>query len=107
MVNFKSEILKAACGQKIEKIIVGGNDGWDHKFKQIPPEITNKLLDWSDIEKHLNFEYDNGFGTEGCPPMTAWTKDFVLFVCCYDGSTWIARISRNPAEIHPEYHGGG
>jgi hypothetical protein len=55
----------------------------------------------------LDYEFDAGFGgEEGCY-FTAWTKDRVLFPCCYDGSEWISSVPRNPCDVATRHKGGG
>lgn len=67
---------------------------------------------WSDVESHtlddngLNTPFDDSYGvTEGLP-FTLWTKDFVYFPACYDGSEWVASVPRNPNGKPTEHVGG-
>lgn len=67
---------------------------------------------WADIESstltdaQLDASFDDGWGgEEGCP-FTIWTKNHVYFPACYDGSEWVASVSRNP-DGHPTHHIGG
>ena len=56
-----------------------------------------------DLDKH----FDSGWGgPKGCP-FTAWTKDFVYFPACYDGSEWVASVARNPNGQPTNHIGGG
>lgn len=67
---------------------------------------------WADIEantmteEEMDKEFDYGFGgSEGCP-FTVWTKHTVYFPAVYDGSEWVASVSRNP-NGQPTKHVGG
>jgi hypothetical protein len=44
----------------------------------------------------LNYEYDNGYGTQDCHNIYIWTKDKVYFIHEYDGATWLGYVDRNP-----------
>ncbi len=56
----------------------------------------------------LDREFDDGYGgTEG-EPFYAWSRDWVVFPVCYDGSEWLGRVPRNPTnEQEPHHFGGG
>lgn len=57
-------------------------------------------------EVDMDQEFNAGWGTpEGCP-FTIWTEKNVYFPACYDGSEWVASVSRNP-DGHPTDHIGG
>lgn len=51
----------------------------------------------------LNFEFDNGYGTAKCPPVTAWTDNSVIFIQEYDGATWLSSKPRNPIKHQPRF----
>ena len=54
----------------------------------------------------LDAEFDDDYGgTEG-KPFTAWSKQYVYFPACYDGSEWVSWVSRNP-DGRPTSHVGG
>jgi hypothetical protein len=67
---------------------------------------------WRDIyectltQEELNKEFDPGYGGEEGLPFTVWTKDYVYFPACYDGSEWVAWVHRNP-DGHATSHVGG
>ena len=54
----------------------------------------------------LYVEFNGGFGGIQGPPFTLWTKDFVYFPVCYDGSEWCGSAPRNPCDIVTEHQGG-
>jgi len=66
----------------------------------------NNVISCTLSEEELNTEFDDDYGgTEGIP-FTLWTKKYVYFPICYDGSEWVARVSRNP-DGKPSGHFGG
>ena len=57
-------------------------------------------------KKDMNVKFDSGFGgTEGCP-FTVWTEKRVYFPVEYDGSEYVASVSRNPDGIATGHIGG-
>lgn len=58
-------------------------------------------------EGELDRKFDNGFGGEEGAPFTAWSKDFVYFPICYDGSEWVGYAPRNPCDVKMAHQGGG
>lgn len=107
-MTFKDDILEAAQGQPIAAIVVG-EMGWpDYNDKGKPKykDIVGKLVSWERAAPVLDYEYDSGFGAPDCHAITAWTKDWVLFVSQYDGSTNINRVPRNPCSHLPRMPGG-
>jgi len=55
----------------------------------------------------VNDRYDAGYGGEDCHPIYAWTDSRVIFVSCYDGSTQVESIPRNPMPGEARMFGGG
>lgn len=110
--NLKAWILDAADGEKVLGIVIG-NMGWsDYQLESIPEESQNKkhwnkVLSWKDAEKLVDYTFDDGYGAPGCQAITAWTKDRVIFVKQYDGSTRINWVPRNPIDHTPNMPGGG
>lgn len=55
----------------------------------------------------LDVTFDSSYGgTEG-HAFTAWTKDWVYFPICYDGSEWVGWAPRNPCSTAMHHQGGG
>jgi len=55
----------------------------------------------------LEREFDDGFGAPECPPMAAYTDNWIVSVSQYDGRTNQFVISRNPINgIKPCMPGG-
>ena len=82
---------------------------WKKELKDVMKAYGESL---SDIESNtmsdeqMNKGFDNGFGgSEGCP-FTVWTKKRIYFPAVYDGSEWVASVSRNP-DGKPTEHVGG
>ena len=104
------KILKSANGEQIEKIIIFNNTYWKNisasKFNEGKEVPFGKLLDWEEAKPFLDYTWDSGYGCEDCYNINAWTKSFVIFMGCYDGSTWVESRSRNPSEIESNFVGG-
>lgn len=54
----------------------------------------------------LHESFNNGFGAIEGRPFTAWTKHWVYFPACYDGSEWVASVPRNPVSYATSHIGG-
>ena len=81
---------------------------WKELFEETFPLTKDKL---SDLVMTLNMKeleerFDSGYGGAEGRPFTAWSKDWVYFPVCYDGSEWIGFVPRNPCEIATEHKGG-
>lgn len=68
---------------------------------------------WGDVEantmtdEEMSKMFYSGYGRiEGCA-FTVWTKNFVYFPVCYDGSEWVGCVSRNPDRKPTDHIGGG
>jgi hypothetical protein len=80
--------------KEFEKVFELTGDSFDGLIATLTPE-------------QLDVEFYSGYGgTEGFP-FTAWSKDYVYFPACYDGSEWVACVSRNPDGKPTEHVGGG
>lgn len=110
MSNFLEDIKEALDGEKVFRIVIGGeikdSDDAVYGRKCLPPS-GNKVITWPTAKKYLDYEYDGGFGGEDCHPIYIWTETRVLFVTCYDGATWISSVPRNPEDCKPQFMGGG
>lgn len=100
MSNFASDIEEATNGQPIEAIVIGKEE-WRERHP-VPPELTGIPISWEMARPHLDYEYDTGFGAADCHAVYAWTKDDVIFVCEYDGSTHMMAVPRSPVATQPE-----
>jgi hypothetical protein len=98
MSTFKDDILEAAQGEPIISIVIG------HGPKQLPDIFVTRPILWDVAAPLLDYEYDGGFGAEGCHPICAWTATRVLFVHEYDGSTSVISLPRDPTEINVDYY---
>ena len=57
-------------------------------------------------EFELTNEFDCGFGESKGTPFTLWTKTRVYFPVVYDGSEWVASVSRDPDGVATSHVGG-
>ena len=67
---------------------------------------------WGDIvsctltDLELDEKFDDGYGGSEGAPFTVWTHGRVYFPAVYDGSEWVASVSRNPDGIATSHVGG-
>jgi len=61
-------------------------------------EAAGMLRDW---------EINSGYGAEEVFPIHAWSDNWVYFICCYDGATWLSKVPRHPCNDEPKVHGRG
>lgn len=106
MANLKNWILKMTEGKEIEGIVIGDLGWGDDERDEVPVEMKERVLDWPTAEKFLDYEFDSGYGSPGCNAVTVWTKDNVIFISQYDGSTCPCSVPRNPRDHKPEMPGG-
>lgn len=96
-------LCEAADGEEIEFITLGKRP-YDSTW---PPYPIGKLLSLKEALPFIQIEFDDGFGSQGNPPMHAWTKSWVIGTSAYDGSTSWFKIPRNPIDWDPCEPGGG
>lgn len=101
MGNLKQEFEKVAK-EEIECAVIGID--WDNDY-DVPKDKQNIMLPWSEAAPFIDREYNNSYGVSECNPVTAWTKNKVLWVYKYDGSTGIAWAPRNPIDHKPSFSG--
>ncbi len=109
-VTIKKWILDLSDGAPIEGVVLGAFEDWEMQeyYPYIPfPYPARKLLSWEEAIPFISYEFDNDFGREGCFPFFAWTKDKLISVSKYDGSTSPFFIPRNPCDCVPDMPGGG
>lgn len=99
MANLIHWITKAANGETILAIVVGDKNDYTGNVKQ--------PVEWDEAHAELDYDFSDGFGESGCHSIFAWTESYVIFVSCYDGSTTINAIPRNPGPSTPYMPGGG
>ena len=58
--------------------------------------FPNGILTWEEARPHLDYEYDNGYGSQDCHSVHIWTPTRVIYVQEYDGATWLDTLPRNP-----------
>jgi len=102
MDNLKDWINHARKDEEVEAIVIGENPWTDEKIA-IPEDKIGILLTWAEAEPMLDYEFDRGFGSAGCHPVTVWTKSKIICISEYDGSTGIFTVPRNPTEYRPYY----
>lgn len=94
-MNFAADILEAASGEPIIEISVGPYRGYSWESKT-DHDLGTGPVSWDRAFPVLNYEYDDGFGSQDCHDIWAWTPTRVLFVREYDGATSIGSAPRYP-----------
>lgn len=103
--NLKTWILDCAGDEEIEAVVLGAVDYYSKTVPKVYPE--NKVLTWDEASKYIDYTFDDGYGAVECHAIYAWTKNKVIFVSCYDGSTRPCVIPRHPIDCEPQMPGGG
>lgn len=69
-------------------------------------EIMSDIIESTLTPEQLAAKFDPSYGSaEGCP-FTVWTVRRVYFPAVYDGSEWIASVSRIPDGVPTDHIGG-
>ena len=102
-------LAEMSDGETIEAVVLGSPSWeisiWDEDdFRHSMP--LGKLLSVQEAAAWLDHEFDDGYGSPGCPAVTAWTASWVISVSQYDGSTSPFRLPRNVVAHMPEMPGG-
>lgn len=99
-------ILEESDGEPIECVVIGENGWLSNEIANYKDQERGKKLSWDEARKYLQYEFDDGFGSPNCNSIYAWTKNKVIFVSEYDGSTSICSVPRNPIDCDPKMFGG-
>lgn len=75
------------------------------KMKENKDKIEN-IVSIAPENLDLDKPFYSGFGREEGEPFCVWTKKYVYFPLCYDGSEWVGCASRSP-NGKPLGHQGG
>ena len=104
-------------GEEIEAIVFGYWGGYEsreelyeEKIKDffIPLDKRKIILNPEEAKEHMQgWKFDGDFGSEKCYAAYIWTNLSIILVGCYEGSTWLEKVPRNPVECVPELCGGG
>lgn len=107
MANFLHDIEQALNGEVVEGIVLGTRGPLWGRDEAL---TDRQVRSWDEVKAQLDYEYDAGYGCEDCHALWIWTPTRVLFICCYDGSTWVSGVPRNPTpggNYTPGFYGGG
>ena len=107
MATLKERIEECADGQPIEAVVIGemGGDG-DFGSEAVPnyancPKGT--VLTWEEAVPWLSYEFSCGYvGMPACQAIYAWTKERVISISQYDGSTQPCTVPRHPLNGMPD-----
>lgn len=79
----------------------------------ISAEMAAQGKSWADVVDRtisyaeMNVEFNDGYGGTYGKPFTVWTHKRVYFPAQYDGSEWVASVSRNPDGKPTRHVGAG
>jgi hypothetical protein len=104
-------------GKDIVEAVVIGEYGWGSGWgksafheekcaKQIPWNMRGIALTWEQAKPLLDYEFSDGYGSPECHAIYVWSKDKVMWITQYDGSTTLSSMPRNPLNCQPDMPGG-
>ena len=70
------------------------NEKWDDVVSYVPED-----------GKWLDYLFDDTYGFIEGKPFTLWSKGRVYFPMVFDGSEWVASVSRNPDGVITKHLG--
>jgi hypothetical protein len=99
--NFRQEIedLVDELGEPILWIVVGQNSSY--YSTRVNPFPHDNPVPWEEAAPHLDYTYDDGYGSADCHPITAWTESYIIKVHEDDGSTSLVTFPRHPTKGSP------
>ena len=101
MENFKQDILEEVKSEIKTAIIKVTNDsGVESMNRKFPKELIGKYLKLKDVIDYFDYNFDSDYGDQECHDIIIWTKNKVMFIWEYDGSTHISSVPRNPNKLH-------
>ena len=90
----------------IESIVFGEWDYGDPDHSPVPKDKKGCLINIEDAKSFMKgWSFNGGYGLHDCYPCYVWTNKRVIFICLYDGATWLSSVPRNPIEILPGFKG--
>ena len=98
--------------EEIEAIQIG-DFGWGGGYKStneledLTEKYKGKIVTENEISFLLNREFDDWYGRPECNAILVYTKNWIISVSQYDGSTNPFAIPRNPKEGFIPYMPGG
>ncbi len=101
MSNFKQDILDEANSEPILALqILDARSHYSGKPRDsLVAPFVGRILTWHEAAPVLDYEYNDGFGSQDCHNIYAWTATRVLYIHEYDGSTYVTSVPRNPQSI--------
>ena len=104
--NLAEELEYMADGEHIEKVVLyraglaiscdPSKDYGMDRYKGYADIPFGEPLTWEEALPHIQSKFYTGYGTQECPGVAAWTRNKVLYLHEYDGSTCIRSVPRNP-----------
>lgn len=96
-------------GEEIEAIVFNSTeDNYAMEEFFLPEEYCNRPITLKEATPYLyGWQISGGYGGQEVIPLYIWTNKRVLLIGCYDGSTWLDSVPRNPVKCEPYTIGGG
>ena len=86
----------AAKHGEVRQVYVSAGSSWDRYNLDDWPEEAVGPCCREEAGDVLDISFDDGYGSPGCPAVTAWSDEWVFAVVTYDGSTGWFALPRNP-----------
>lgn len=95
-----------ATGEEITHICFGFD--WPGNAEDWPSLPEKQVMSLSEVpDEVLDYEFYASFGSTDSPDLCAWSPNWVIFSCQYDGSEWLCWVPKNPVAHKPIRPGGG
>jgi len=97
--------IREETDEEVTAVIFGEVYAYRYLEDKHPP--AGVVMTLEEAMPWLKKEFDDGYGSPECPPMAAYTENWIVSVYQYDGSTSSFTIRRNPINgIKPCMPGG-
>ena len=125
-MNAYNDLVDFLKGEEVEAIVIGTYDDmnppkkgekwcdsyfWDGDGEEVPLvpfNLRGKVLTLEEIQPYMDgWTFNRSYGGAACYAVHVWTKTRVVFVVCYDSTTWLSSVPRNPCDEIPICHGSG
>ena len=108
MANLKEWVLKAAAEDEIEAVVIGEAINVDMAQKELVnyDEIPmGKVLEWTQAEKWLDYDFDDYYEPFLCLAVYAWTATKIIAIARDCNRVYCYTIPRSPIDILPIIEG--
>lgn len=99
--------------ETVNAVVIGyeiwyGKAEYPENYTLLNETNTRKVIGRDEALCVLDVDYEAGYGGTDCPPVYAYTDNWIMVIHEYDGSTRWGCIERNPIDdCNPIFMGGG